>query len=398
MNTANTNYSYGPVTVTLYPVSDDDGRERRALAQRVSEAAAEQKARKRRRVRRKMADPKRGNRVPANPKRWPCDQRQLVNDLWATALHLLPEAADIWVELEDEDEVFGRDFEPWRGLIAIARLFQRHGVADLEKDVRSIMLAYLRGKSHILGGDDRPVQVIKALVTAAEARWAANPTIRPLGPSGPLGAKTPPLSDVKWSLPAKQIVAHINGERTEEDDEPDEDDALGGMPVEDAGSTKKKPKWPTAKQVGRIMGNTLRFDTGRAEDAKRTRIWWVSDDAIQSLACAYRVDLSDKKWPPISATATKQTPDANGQDGHDGLMVSEDGDAEDETPPPKGQPAQALEMSVSAIDWEKAARDDEIHLREMQAAGVLASDGADSQGADDLLIEDGAAVFDEIAR
>ena len=41
------------------------------------------------------------NRDPADASSWPCDLRQLRDDLWATALALLPEAERIWIEFND---------------------------------------------------------------------------------------------------------------------------------------------------------------------------------------------------------------------------------------------------------------------------------------------------------
>jgi hypothetical protein len=90
----------------------------------------------------RTGDPRRGNADPADAKRWPCDQRQLQDDLWATALSLLPDAERCWVELEEETDVIGREFEPWRAVIAVARLFDRLGVAGLEQRIRDVMSAH----------------------------------------------------------------------------------------------------------------------------------------------------------------------------------------------------------------------------------------------------------------
>ena len=47
----------------------------------------------------------------------------------------------------------GREFEPWRALIAVARLFEAQGVAGLEAQIRSVMHAYQREKAELLDSD-----------------------------------------------------------------------------------------------------------------------------------------------------------------------------------------------------------------------------------------------------
>lgn len=108
-------------------------------------------------------DPRRGNADPADVKRWPCDQRALQNDLWATGLALLLQASEIWADMEDEVEVIGREFEPWRAILAVARLFERHGVVGLEGRIRDAMRAYQEEKADLNVGD-RTVQTIRAML------------------------------------------------------------------------------------------------------------------------------------------------------------------------------------------------------------------------------------------
>ena len=109
-------------------------------------------------------DPRRGNADPADVQRWPCDQQALQDDLWALGLWLLPKAERVWAELDAETEATGREFEPWRALIAVARLLERHGVPGLEGRIRAVMRAYRSEKADLLDGD-RTVLVVRALLT-----------------------------------------------------------------------------------------------------------------------------------------------------------------------------------------------------------------------------------------
>lgn len=111
----------------------------------------------------RTGDSARGNRDPADTDRWPCDQRQLQDDLWALALWLLPAAAGTWAELDAETGAVGREFEPWRALVAVARLMGRHGVDGLEDRVRQLMRAYRKEKADLLDFD-RTVLVVQALL------------------------------------------------------------------------------------------------------------------------------------------------------------------------------------------------------------------------------------------
>jgi hypothetical protein len=111
----------------------------------------------------RTADRKRGNSDPADFGRWPCDWRQLQDDLWATGLALLPEAGRVWAELDGEIELTGREFEPWRAIIAVSRLFERYGVNGLEGRMREVMRAYQEEKADLDTGD-RAVQVLRAIL------------------------------------------------------------------------------------------------------------------------------------------------------------------------------------------------------------------------------------------
>ena len=114
----------------------------------------------------RSADPIRSNADPADFARWPCDRAELQDDLWALALSLLPEARQVWTEFEAEKETFGRVLEPWRPLLAVARLMDRHGVSGLEASIRKVMRAYQSERATLME-DDRPALVIRAVLELA---------------------------------------------------------------------------------------------------------------------------------------------------------------------------------------------------------------------------------------
>lgn len=196
-------------------------------------------------------DNKRGNVDPAQVQGWPCDRRVLLDDLWALGLALLPEAELIWCELDNETEVVGRELEPWRALIAVARLMERRGIADLEKRIRSVMRAYQAEKSDLLTSD-RTILVIRALIAlipddTSDAR-DANDT------------KT-----AEFTLSSSKIAEAVK--RIADEDEQDEE-------------------WASPSRVGRIL---KRLRIKKAERTAKQRGWVLSFASVRGLARAYGV-------------------------------------------------------------------------------------------------------------
>src|SRR5262249_58498533 len=85
------------------------------------------------------------------------------DDLGALALGLRPGAARVGAELAQETEVAGRELEPWRAALAVARLFERHGVEGLETRIRAAMTAHRDEKAEAIEGD-WSAEVIRALL------------------------------------------------------------------------------------------------------------------------------------------------------------------------------------------------------------------------------------------
>jgi hypothetical protein len=101
----------------------------------------------------KTADPQRGNRDPADEKRWPIPRRQLIDHLWMLAITLLPEAEQVWNEISLEQDLIGRSFEPWKAVLTVARLLERHGDDKLEERMRALMYSYQSQKQGFIAAD-----------------------------------------------------------------------------------------------------------------------------------------------------------------------------------------------------------------------------------------------------
>jgi hypothetical protein len=202
----------------------------------------------------RTADPARGNADPADVARWPCDQQQLQDDCWATALALLSEAAGTWAELDGEVATIGREFEPWRPLLAVARLFERHGVAGLEECVRGVMRAYHAERAGLLG-TDRTVAVVRALLHLAK------------GPAAWDTRDTRDGWDTKFEtrvVETREVCEAINEAATDDD------------PAD----------WATGSRVGRILARLRLPPAGHHGKARR---WAVSAEGLLALGRAYGV-------------------------------------------------------------------------------------------------------------
>jgi hypothetical protein len=217
------------------------------------------------------ADPARANRDPQNEKDWPVDQHQLLADLWALGLWLQREASDMWNNMSEEASVVGRDWERWRAIITVARLFGRHGVDNLTSDMLHIMSAYQEQKDD-LEGTSRITLVIRALI-----RMLALPD-----PDKWTSADVSDMSTQRVKVSASQISKEIKTLLAEESE--GEEDAGG----QEASEGEKSHGWPNPKAVGIILSK-LRLPKDRETSQSRGRHRLISQVEVYQLAIAHHL-------------------------------------------------------------------------------------------------------------
>jgi len=183
----------------------------------------------------RSADKKRANCDPIKTEKWPCNWRQLQDDLWATALMLLPEAVQVWNELDQESDVFGRSFEVWRAPLAVARLFERHGVQGLEETIRKVMTDASEEK--LDNSSDYATKVVEILATLTFGLSDVSDVSDDSDVCREVEVKT---------VSAKQVSDKIQELTTEEDD----------------------LEWATPKRIGWIF-NTLRLPKKKDTSTKK---------------------------------------------------------------------------------------------------------------------------------
>ena len=205
---------------------------------------------------------------------------------------MLPEAAEIWAELDDETELIGREFEPWRPILAIARLFEGHGVDGLEERMRMTMRAYQEEKADVDTGD-RATQVLKAILRKAVGDQASDIL---------------DVSDMSDVFPERSAEIKV------------EPSNLQSM-IESIGDEEGfNTEWASPKSIGWQL-KALRFMKGRnPKTSKRERFWTISADAFTGLCQAYGVVkmLANNTESPLS---NHDTPSTNVRIDQNGLNV-----------------------------------------------------------------------------
>jgi hypothetical protein len=80
----------------------------------------------------RSGDKKRATITPQDHASWPCDRRQLIDDLWALGLAHLPALPDYDHALAERSGMVGRDLDRWRTVLAVALWLEEcHGVEGL---------------------------------------------------------------------------------------------------------------------------------------------------------------------------------------------------------------------------------------------------------------------------
>jgi hypothetical protein len=205
----------------------------------------------------------------------------LQDDLWALSLLLLPKAARLWQALGEEGAMIGREFEPWRAVLTVARLFETMGVAGLEGRIRKVMAAYQEEKGELVGQADRLVLVVKALLKLAEETLADTKNTKNTkntNDENPCGENLKTREIVFTSNSLVETIKAIIAADSEDD--------------QDA-----EAAWVTPSRIGRLLSR-LRLPQ-QPKGKQRTRTRTATVDTILSLSKSYGVQLSEHSHPHL---------------------------------------------------------------------------------------------------
>ena len=177
----------------------------------------------------------------------------------------------MWNTMSTETAVVGRDWERWRAIITVARLFEQHGVADLTSDMVKIMSGYQEQKDD-LEGTSRIVLVIRALMRLVKLPEADKWT----------RSDVSDMSETRVRVQASQVVDMIKIALQE--DSEDEGEGAG----EEDEVKQKTARWPNAKAVG-ILLSKLRLPKDRETSSGRRRHRLISPKEVLQLAIAHHL-------------------------------------------------------------------------------------------------------------
>jgi hypothetical protein len=124
----------------------------------------------------RTADRERGNTDPIDTKQWPHDQHQLRDDLWAMGLAHMAQLRDVndWVGVNGK--LIGRDLQPWRPILAVAKWLSQRGVAGLYFRMEALSQEYQK-KRQELESPDKTKIIIQGLLLSAEKAVTANQAV-----------------------------------------------------------------------------------------------------------------------------------------------------------------------------------------------------------------------------
>jgi hypothetical protein len=207
-------------------------------------------------------DGRRGARDPADAAGWPCDAAGLRDDLWALGLWWLARAAAAWRALDGESGVVGRAYEPWRAVLAVARLVEEHGRGGLGTRMRGLMAGY-QAEQAALSADDDTTEVVRGLVYWMEY------TVDGLLENDASPAQMAWAWTVAVPVPSGTVVEGVRRAAPE--------GRLAGMAPRAA-----------AVRAGQVMAR-LRFAPARGPKPLRERGWAVTAERVATVARAYGV-------------------------------------------------------------------------------------------------------------
>ena len=202
----------------------------------------------------------------------------------------------MWNHMSKETSVVGRDWERWRAIIAVARLFESHGVEELVSDMWCIMSAYQEQKDE-LEGTSRIALVIRALMRIVGLpeldKWTS--------------ADVSDMSTERIKVNASRVSDTVKtlwiegGEGIEGTEGPEESEE------------QRRQSWPTPKAVGIILSR-LRLPQDRDTSRGRARSRLISPREVFQLAIGHHLVYLTNTMSDTSALVhlSEQCPDCGG--------------------------------------------------------------------------------------
>lgn len=255
----------------------------------------------------RTADVRKANADPRDYSEWPCDRRALVDDLWALSLGSLTDVGAFERNACAEARVAGRNLEPWRAILTVAKWLDESGQAGLYARIEDLAWSYQAERPE-LESTDLTVLTIKALriLMAREIESAVDSEF-----AGQTHTDSCNTCDAwnTWNTiveTAEKTTAHL-------------------LPSDIAEAVKQSLRddesnddWVTPDKIGRVMSK-LRFRSGKESKGRRRRFSDVGTAGVCGLARAYGLCTSCTLLTSVpsapSVTCVTETLVASGADG-----------------------------------------------------------------------------------
>ncbi|HUZ00790.1 MAG TPA: hypothetical protein VMU89_10595 [Thermomicrobiaceae bacterium] len=269
----------------------------------------------------RSADADRANHDADEDGAWPHPRRRLVDDLWAFGLHHLPAARAAYAATTGatgaeggtrstpstrsmRSTLTGPGFEPWRPLLATARVVEDAGVAGLVESVRALAHAYQAERADLEYPD------VTRLAVLAVAEIAGVGDVGTLRDTRDTNAESPDGAGW-WETPvrftAQDVVTRVNAE------------------ARTVGLTDPDADFTNPTKIGRTL-NRLRIKAVRVAGGKRTRereitrrdaYKLLSAYAPAALAAARTGDAPPEARSPVVSQTSQSVPTSHPPDPWD---------------------------------------------------------------------------------
>lgn len=204
----------------------------------------------------RTADRTRGNAEPADHGSWPCDYRQLVDDLWALGLAYLPELSTFDNQVGEQCDLQGRALQPWRAILAVALWLESKGMTGLAGRMEALSVSYQKERTTLTYSD------ITILVIRAMMECAAREVSEVSG-----------VSEVNKEV---GLFIFLTSSITAE-----------AVKIAEADELDIDTERLTSRRVGRVIGK-MRLEKSR-KGGKGTAQWIMSRNDLERLAISYNL-------------------------------------------------------------------------------------------------------------
>jgi Domain of unknown function (DUF3854) len=226
----------------------------------------------------KTLDRERANCDPLDDSVWPHNRDELKDDLWALALASVRHLPAYVAKVNSHASLIGRDLEPWRPILAVAKWLEAEGIEKLGETMEQLSLAYQHERPDLEEGS--LVQLV--VVGICRCAMSAINSMSAIKKAG--GA-----SERGWIFTTAEITKEVNT-AADDVDERTEGEAGEGE-AEDADAQKAGTKRHfsfSGKRVGRAMAR-MRFKQEPRPGGKGSRRWQVPLKDLKRWTERYRM-------------------------------------------------------------------------------------------------------------